>query len=111
MKRILSILLITIMIISCFSGCASASSGRQVCLDFLSCISEKDYIGAYALLDDSIKLDADDENLESRGRISEKQFVAKYSNIFAALDIQSVVYENIDIDQGEIFTIANFTGT
>ena len=111
MKRILSILLITIMIISCFSGCASASSGRQVCLDFLSCISEKDYIGAYALLDDSIKLDSDDENLESRGRISEKQFVAKYSNIFAALDIQSVVYENIDIDQGEIFTIANFTGT
>ena len=57
MKRFLSILLITIMIISCFSGCASTSSGRQVCLDFLSCISEKDYIGAYALLDDSIKLD------------------------------------------------------
>jgi len=111
LKRFLSILLITIMIISCFSGCASTSSGRQVCLDFLSCISEKDYIGAYALLDDSIKLDSDDENLESRGRISEKQFVAKYSNIFAALDIQSVVYENIDIDQGEIFTIANFTGT
>ena len=111
MKRILSILLIIIMLSSCFSGCASTSSGRQVCLDFLSCISEKDYIGAYALLDDSIKLDSDDENLESRGRISEKQFVAKYSNIFAALDIQSVVYENIDIDQGEIFTIANFTGT
>ena len=111
MKRILSILLIIILLSSCFSGCASTSSGRQVCLDFLSCISEKDYIGAYALLDDSIKLDSDDENLESRGRISEKQFVAKYSNIFAALDIQSVVYENIDIDQGEIFTIANFTGT
>ncbi|MBQ3131453.1 MAG: hypothetical protein IJC24_01980 [Clostridia bacterium] len=111
MKRILSILLIIIMLSSCFSGCTSTSSGRQVCLDFLSCISEKDYIGAYALLDDSIKLDSDDENLESRGRISEKQFVAKYSNIFAALDIQSVVYENIDIDQGEIFTIANFTGT
>lgn len=111
MKRILSILLITIIISSCFSGCASSASGRQMCLDFLSCISEKDYIGAYALLDDNIKLDSDEENLESRGKISEKQFVAKYSNIFAALDIQSVVYENIDIDQGEIFTIANFTGT
>ena len=111
MKRILSILLITIMTASCFSGCTSSSSGRQVCLDFLSCISEKDYMGAYALLDDSIKLDSDDDNLESRGLISEKQFVDKYSNIFNALDIQSVVYENIDIDQGEIFTIANFTGT
>ncbi|MBQ6704179.1 MAG: hypothetical protein IJN08_05130 [Clostridia bacterium] len=111
MKRLLSMALAILISASCFSGCASASSGRQVCLDFLSCISEMDYIGAYQLLDEGIKLSSDEENLESRGKISEKQFVAKYSNIFAALEISSVVYENIEIDQGDIFTIANFTGT
>ncbi len=111
MKRFLCIFLIALMAASSFSGCASSSSGRQACLDFLSCISEENYTDAYQLLDDSIKLDSDEENLELRGKISEKQFVAKYSNIFAALEIDSVVYENIDIDQGEVFTIANFTGT
>lgn len=116
MKRIISLLLIIILLSSCLPGCVSSSGGRQVCLDFLSCISDGDYAGAYALLDESIKLDppqegGEEQNLESSGRISEKQFTAKYSNIFDALDIQSIVYENIDISQGEIFTIANFTGT
>ena len=111
MKRVISLLLIIIITAGCLSGCASSSSGKQVCLDFLQRISDMDFIGAYELLDDGIKLDSDDENLESRGRISEKQFVAKYSNIFAALEIDGILYENIEIDQGEIFTIANFTGT
>lgn len=111
MKRLLCMILIAIMATSLCSGCVASLSGKQVCLDFLSRISEGDYAGAYELLDDSIKLYSDEENLESRGRISQNQFVAKYSNIFDALEIQSVVYENITIDQGEIFTIANFTGT
>lgn len=120
MKRIISLLLIIMLLLSCIPGCAAVTSGRQICLDFLGCISEGDYAGAYALLDDGIKLTPtdkdgdgveDEQNLEAKGLISEKQFIAKYSNIFAALDIQSVVYENIEIDQGEIFTIANFTGT
>ena len=47
-------ILIAIMATSLCSGCVASLSGKQVCLDFLSRISEGDYAGAYELLDDNI---------------------------------------------------------
>lgn len=111
MKRFVCIFLILCLTLPLCLGCMPMRSGRDVCLSFLECISEGRYTDAYALVDDAVKQTDDDENNELKGRISEKQFVAKYTNIFDALEIESVLYENIGISEGDVFTIAHFTGT
>ena len=106
------------------------------CLDFLSKISSGDYEGAYSLLDGAVTFIPDETagvdpskpidpnekpdyvalaklepNRESEGLISKNQFIAKYMNIFDALEITSVLYDNIQVNEGEVFTIVNFTAT
>lgn len=135
MKRALSIILIWASCLCLLPGC-TGSSGKQVCLDFLSKISSGDYEGAYSLLDGAITFIPDETagvdpskpidpnekpdyvalaklepNRESEGLISKNQFIAKYMNIFDALEITSVLYENIQVNEGEVFTIVNFTAT
>ena len=53
MKRALSIILIWASCLCLLPGC-TGSSGKQVCLDFLSKISSGDYEGAYNLLDGAV---------------------------------------------------------
>lgn len=135
MKRALSIILIWASCLCLLPGC-TGSSGKQVCLDFLSKISSGDYEGAYNLLDGAVTFIPDETagvdpskpidpnekpdyvalaklepNRESEGLISKNQFIAKYMNIFDALEITSVLYENIQVNEGEVFTIVNFTAT
>ena len=135
MKRALSIILIWASCLCLLPGC-TGSSGKQVCLDFLSKISSGDYEGAYSLLDGAVTFIPDETagvdpskpidpnekpdyvalaklepNRESEGLISKNQFIAKYMNIFDALEITSVLYDNIQVNEGEVFTIVNFTAT
>ena len=102
----------------------------------MSKISSGDYEGAYNLLDGAVTFIPDETagvdpskpidpnekpdyvalaklepNRESEGLISKNQFIAKYMNIFDALEITSVLYENIQVNEGEVFTIVNFTAT
>ncbi len=131
-KNVCLVLILCICISSVLSGC-SESSGRTVCLTFLSKISSGDYAGAFSLVDTSVtftpeetaadpskpidpnatpdytSLAQQEPSRETEGLISKNQFVAKYMNIFSALQIDSVVYDNISVETGEIFTVVNFT--
>lgn len=131
-KNLCLVLVFLICISSLLSGC-SESSGRAVCLNFLSRISAGDYAGAFALVDTSVtftpeetaadpskpidpnetpdyaSLAQQEPSRETEGLISKNQFIAKYMNIFSALQIDSVVYDNISVKTGEIFTVVNFT--
>ncbi len=125
MKRFLCIFLLIAILLPA-GGCSFLISGRQVCLDFLTAISQGDYNAAYDLLDEAVQADSilvDSENaadqeaaeaqeleLETGGRITRERFIDKYTSIFELLQISSVAYENIQIEEGDIFTIATFTG-
>ena len=99
MKRALSIILIWASCLCLLPGC-TGSSGKQVCLDFLSKISSGDYEGAYNLLDGAVTFIPDETagvdpskpidpnekpdyvalaklepNRESEGLISKNQFI------------------------------------
>lgn len=127
MKRALSIILIWASCLCLLPGC-TGSNGKQVCLDFLSKISSGDYEGAYGLLDGAVTFTPDETsgvnpskpidpnekpdyvalaklepNRESEGLISKNQFIAKYMNIFDALEITSVLYDNIQVNEGEVY--------
>ncbi len=109
MKRFLCLsLLCTLLLPLC--SCSLRSDGQSVCLQFLTAIADADYARAYALVDGSVKSDSED-NLEAKGKISQEQFINKYTNIFSVLGIASVAYESIDIKEGDIFTTATYTAT
>lgn len=124
MKRTLCIFLCLLFVLPAL-GC-SAQSGRKLCLDFLTAISEGEYDRAYDMLDDAVRAEpvsADSENdadiaaakekeaaLEAKGRITRERFIQKYTSIFEVLGISGVAYEDIEIKEGDIFTTATFTG-
>lgn len=125
MKRILCGLLAVALALPA-AGCSSMS-GRRVCLDFLTAITQGDYDGAYDMLDPAVQADpieADSENkadieaaqekelaLEAKGRITRERFKKKYTAAFEVLGITAVAYENINVTEGDIFTTATFTAT
>ncbi|NCB31315.1 MAG: hypothetical protein EOM66_07905, partial [Clostridia bacterium] len=124
MKRILCILLSVILFLPAL-GCSSMN-GRRLCLDFLTAIAEGDYNGAYDMLNPAVQADSivsDSENqadldaakekeaaLEAAGKITRERFINKYTAAFEVLGITAVAYENISIEEGDIFTTAAFTG-
>lgn len=124
MKRTLCILLILALLLPAL-GC-SAASGQKLCLDFLTAISQGEYDRAYDMLDPALQAEpilAESDNkediaaakekedaLEARGKITRERFIQKYKAIFEVLGITSVVYENIEVKEGDIFTTATFTG-
>lgn len=124
MKRLLCTLLVLALALP--TTACTAASGRQVCTAFLTAISQGDYDAAYDLLDPAVQADpiqADSENpadiqaakdqalaLETKGQITRERFVSKYTDIFDLLKITAVAYENIQIQEGDIFTTATFTG-
>ncbi len=124
MKRVLSILLCFFLLFPAL-GC-SALSGRELCLDFLTAISEGEYDRAYDMLDPAVQADPvqpDSENeadiaaakqaeaeKEANGRITRERFKQKYTAVFEVLGITAVAYENVEIEEGDIFTTATYTG-
>ncbi len=124
MKRTLCILLCLILCLPAL-GC-SALNGRELCLDFLSAISGGEYDRAYDMIDPAVQaesISADSENqeditaakekeaaLEAGGKITRERFIRKYTAIFETLDIGAVSYENIVVEEGDIFTTVSFTG-
>lgn len=124
MKRTLCILLSLALFLPAI-GC-SAMSGRQLCLDFLTAVSQGDYDRAYDMLDAAVRADSvrpDSENaadiavakekeaaLEASGKITRERFIHKYTAAFEVLGITRVAYEDIAVEEGDIFTTAAFTG-
>lgn len=124
MKRALCIFLCLALLLPAL-GC-SALSGRELCLEFLTAISQGEYDLAYDMLDPAVQAEpipADSENevdiaaakqaeaeKEANGRITRERFKQKYTAVFEVLGITAVAYENVEIDEGDIFTTATFTG-
>ena len=124
MKRALCLLLCFALLLPAL-GC-SAMSGRELCLDFLTAISQGEYDRAYDMIDPAIKADpveADSDNqadiaaarekeiaLEAKGRITRERFIQKYTAVLEVLDITAVAYEDVQIKEGDILTTATFTG-
>ncbi len=108
-KRILAAVLLLGFALPCAAGCAQAEqrSGQAAIEHFLACITAKDYPGAYALLASSARNDGEETK---KNRVTEQEFIEKYTNIFSALGITAVEYKNLSVTSGEILCKATFDG-
>ncbi len=106
MKRVVALLLIAAFLF-CLTGCESAEPGSEACRRFLAFIQEKDYASAYELLSSSSRNDSEEAK---QTRITKQEFIDKYTNIFEALGISSVSYEEATASQeGEVLAVYSFT--
>ena len=94
------------MLLPCF-GCVSAPqrTGSAAIETFLSLMAAGDYQGAYALLAASSRNDTD---TPKTNRVTEQEFINRYTNIFDALAITSVEYKNLAVSSGTILCKATF---
>lgn len=104
--RVFALILTALFALTAFCGCTSGeTTGRSVCEKYLECIQNGDYSGAYALLSDTVK---NSTQTPKSGKLTEKEFIERYTNIFDALDITAITYRNIRITDGEIMTSADY---
>lgn len=91
-KKIITYLLIALVPIIIL-GCSKKEKPSEVFNDFKENLNKKDYSAIYSLLDD-----------ESKGSISEEDFVTKYTSIFNSLGSEEIILnsENLsDIDKSK----------
>ncbi|MEG1548735.1 MAG: penicillin-binding transpeptidase domain-containing protein [Clostridia bacterium] len=127
MKRVIALILILALILP-LAACATLSAGATACEQFLEYIKAADYAAAYGMLCAASRNDTEesaensndteesaensnDTEESAENRISEKEFIDKYTKIFAALEITDISYSAINIDAGQIMTTASFDAT
>ncbi len=109
MKRYISLLLAFIVLFPVLplSGCGKSlrGTGAGAVADYLEFIRTGDYASAYDMLTAAVKKEAEDSK---KGKITREEFVAKYTNIFEALEITAVEYEAVRCGEGEILCAGSF---
>jgi len=104
MKKLICLLLV-VMLLPVFSGCAVGGSGESVADAFLSDIAKGKYESAYRHLSAGVQNDTD---TSSSTRVTEQEFVEKYTNIFDAMQITSMEYEITGVQEGEIISLVDY---
>ncbi len=106
MKRIVAVVLILALLVP-LAGCEKAERGSDACGRFLEYLKIEDYASAYTMLSASCRNDTTEAKTN---RVTEQEFADKYVNIFDALQIKSISYDNINVlQEGEVLTALSYT--
>ncbi len=106
MKRLVAVFLILAFLIP-MAGCETSEPGSAACGRFLEYLRTGDYPSAYAMLSAKSRNDTEESK---ENRVTEQEFTDKYVNIFEALDIVSVSYENTEVtEEGSVLAAISYT--
>lgn len=111
MKRVLAMILTLITLIgvtACDQVVSEQRAGGKAIEEFLEYIATGEYASAYTLLASSSRNDTD---TEKSNRVTEKQFVDKYTSIISALEITAIEYTNFVSEGGDLLYSATYTAT
>lgn len=107
MKRLLALTLALLSAL-CLFGCEAKTeqkAGGKVIKEFIDCIAAGEYARAYTLLAESCRNDTDEEKST---RVTEKQFIEKYTAIIDALEITAIEYSDFTAQGGDILYSASY---
>jgi penicillin-binding protein len=106
MKRVIAVFLILAFLIP-MTGCESSELGSAACGRFLEYLRNEDYASAYAMLSAQSRNDTEEGKANC---VTEQEFTDKYTNIFEALDIVSISYDNIEVtEEGSVLAAISYT--
>ncbi|HWR18808.1 MAG TPA: penicillin-binding transpeptidase domain-containing protein [Clostridia bacterium] len=106
MKRVVAVFLILAFLIS-MTGCETAESGSAACGRFLQYLKNGEYASAYAMLSAQSRNDTEESKIN---RVTEQEFIDKYTNIFEALDIVSISFDTIEVtEEGSVLAAISYT--
>ncbi len=109
MRKLLPILLIALMLfgLTPLAGCEKSlrKTGEAAILDYLEYIKTGDYAAAWDMLTSGTRNET--EEAKSR-RITKQEFIDKYTNIFASLEISGIEYQDVVCEGGDILYSASF---
>lgn len=112
MKRAIPSLIVLIMLLSLMplSGCNKSvkDSGETAVLQYLDAIKTGDYASAWEMLTANSRNETDEIKAN---RITQKEFIDKYTNVFTALEITSIEYAGLVCSDGDILCSGSFQAT
>lgn len=112
MKKLLSFILALAVTVYAASaaGCGNSirGTGEEAVLSYLEYIRTGDYASAWGLLTAGTRNETDETKAS---RITQQEFIDKYTDIFDALMITSVEYSDVECSGGDILCSGTFCAT